>query len=141
MISYGKLWILLESKGMKKTDLLNVVSTPTLAKLGKNENINVSMIGKICDYLDCQPGDIMENVSEKKLQAVAEQIDMMQKVMIDALKEKGINEDEFMSMMNEAFPAYMKQMFNNENPMQNLINTAIQEIKTAQSEGIDKSES
>lgn len=140
MISYGKLWILLESKGMKKTDLLNVVSTPTLAKLGKNENINVSMIGKICDYLDCQPGDIMENVSEKKLQAVAEQIDMMQKLMIDALKEKGINENEFMSMVNEAFPAYMKQMFNNENPMQNLVNIAIQEASKAQNENTDDSE-
>ena len=60
MIRYNRLFALLAIKGMKKTDLLNVVSTPTLAKLGKNENINVSMIGKICDYLDCQPGDILE---------------------------------------------------------------------------------
>ena len=67
MITYGKLWILLEKKGMKKKDLLNVISAPTLAKLGKNENVNVKIISEICEYLDCQPGDIMEYVSDKQI--------------------------------------------------------------------------
>lgn len=63
MINYSKLWILLNSRGMKKTDLLQIISSPTLAKLGKNENVNTSVIEKICDFLQCQPGDIMENIT------------------------------------------------------------------------------
>lgn len=67
MLSYSKLWILLNSRGLKKTDLLTVVSSPTLAKLGKNENVNTSVIEKICDYLNCQPADIMENITKEQL--------------------------------------------------------------------------
>ena len=64
MISYVKLWFLLKERGMKRTDLLEVISSATLAKLGKNEMVSLSVIEKICDYLDCQPGDILENVKE-----------------------------------------------------------------------------
>ena len=60
MISYRKLWKLLYLRGMKKISLLGVVSSPTLAKLGKDENVTVETIGKLCEFLDCQPGDIME---------------------------------------------------------------------------------
>lgn len=63
MIIYDKLWKLLDQKEMKKTDLLKVISSPTLAKLGKNENVNVKVIGQLCDFLNCQPGDIMENIN------------------------------------------------------------------------------
>ena len=37
MIVYTKLWLLLKERGMKRTDLLNVISSATLAKLGKND--------------------------------------------------------------------------------------------------------
>lgn len=133
MISYGKLWLLLEQKNMKRTDLLTVISTPTLAKLGKNENINVSMIGKICDYLDCQPGDIMENVSEQKLQAVAEQFDMLQRVMVKSLKEQGIGETEVIKMINESLPAYMKKLFNGESPTKEMLEIGLGEMKRQES--------
>lgn len=66
MIEYGKLWELLERRDMKKTDLLQVISSPTLAKLGKNENVNVNVIAQICNFLSCQPSDIMENVESEK---------------------------------------------------------------------------
>jgi DNA-binding Xre family transcriptional regulator len=59
-IKYYKLFDLLNRRNMKKTDLLKVVSSPTLAKLSKGETITTESISKICDYLDCQPGDIME---------------------------------------------------------------------------------
>lgn len=62
MISYAKLWILLMQRGMQKTDLLKVVSSVALAKLGKNETVFVSTIDRICDFLHCQPGDIMEYI-------------------------------------------------------------------------------
>ena len=51
MISYVKLWFLLKERGMKRTDLLEVISSATLAKLGKNEMVSLSVIEKICDYL------------------------------------------------------------------------------------------
>ena len=62
MITYTKLWILLKEKGMKRTDLKAIMSSATLAKLGKNEPVSSTVIEKICDYLKCQPGDIMENL-------------------------------------------------------------------------------
>jgi DNA-binding Xre family transcriptional regulator len=45
---------------MKKTDLLPVISAPTLAKLSKGETTTTDVLCKICDFLDCQPADIME---------------------------------------------------------------------------------
>jgi putative transcriptional regulator len=62
MIKFYKLFDLLNRKGMKKTDLLNIISSPTLAKLSKGEIITTEVIEKICNYLNCQPGDIMENL-------------------------------------------------------------------------------
>lgn len=67
MLSYAKLWILLEKKGMKKTDLKQIISSATLAKLGKNETISSTVIEKICEFLECQPGDIMEYISETQV--------------------------------------------------------------------------
>ena len=64
MFVYGKLWLLLKEKGMKRTDLLEVISSATLAKLGKNETVSSEVLSKICDFLKCQPGDIMENVTK-----------------------------------------------------------------------------
>lgn len=132
MISYGKLWILLEQKKMKRTDLLKIVSSPTLAKLGKNESVNVSIIAKICDFLECQPGDIMENITEEQVKAVAEQFDNFNKIMIDSLTAQGIDEKQFMEMLNQTLPIYMKTMFNGGNPMQDLMMTALKEKEEEQ---------
>ena len=66
MMKYYKLFIMLDKKGMKRTDLLQVVSSVTLAKLGKGESVTTDILCKICDFLDCQPGDIMEYIPEKK---------------------------------------------------------------------------
>lgn len=60
MIKYYKLFDILNRRGMKKTDLLQYISSPTLAKLGKGEYVNISVVDKICSILQCQPGDIME---------------------------------------------------------------------------------
>ncbi len=49
-------------KGMKKTDLLEIISGPTLAKLSKGETVKTDILCKICCYLKLQPGDIMEYV-------------------------------------------------------------------------------
>ena len=63
MIVFDKLWILLLSRKMKRTDLLEVISSPTLAKLGKNENVELSVICRLCCFLHVQPSQIMKYVS------------------------------------------------------------------------------
>lgn len=60
MMKYYKLFDLLTRRGMKKTDLLNVISAPTLAKLSKGESVTTDVLCKVCDFLWCQPGEIME---------------------------------------------------------------------------------
>lgn len=64
MMKYYKLFILIDKKGMKRTDLLQIMSSVTLAKLGKGESVTTDVLCKICDFLDCQPNDIMEYVKE-----------------------------------------------------------------------------
>ncbi len=65
-ISYKKLWKLLIDKDMRKEDLrLKAgISTNTIAKLGKNENVNTEMLVKICTALNCDIADIMEIVED-----------------------------------------------------------------------------
>ena len=53
-------------RGMKKTDLLEVVSAPTLAKLSKGKTVTTEVISNICNFLNCQPGDLMEYVSDRR---------------------------------------------------------------------------
>ena len=67
VISYKKLWKLLIDKDMKKEDLRIKagISTNTMAKLGKNENVNTDMLVKICSALNCDIADIMEITEEK----------------------------------------------------------------------------
>ena len=60
MIRYYRLFDLLNRRGMKKTDLLEVISAPTIAKLSKGDTIKTDTIDKICLFLKCQPSDIME---------------------------------------------------------------------------------
>lgn len=61
-ISYNKLWKLLIDKNMKKKDLqrLSGVSSATITKLGRNENVNTEILQKICTALNCDICDIME---------------------------------------------------------------------------------
>ena len=53
---------------MKKSDLvrLGVISSPTLAKLSKGESVTTSVLCQICEFLHCQPYDIMEYIPEEK---------------------------------------------------------------------------
>lgn len=61
-ISYSKLWKLLIDKKMNKQDLRRAagISTASIAKLGKGENITTDVLLKICKSLDCNITDIME---------------------------------------------------------------------------------
>lgn len=63
-ISYNKLWKLLIDKNMKRKDLQGVagISSASIAKLGKGENITTDVLIKICEALDCKIEDIMETI-------------------------------------------------------------------------------
>ncbi len=64
IISYKKLWKLLIDRDMKKKDLQQVagISSASITKLGRNENVNTDIILKICVALSCDFSDIMEIV-------------------------------------------------------------------------------
>ncbi|MCR5776615.1 MAG: helix-turn-helix transcriptional regulator [Lachnospiraceae bacterium] len=66
-VSYNKLWKLLIDKEMNKTALMTAVkmSPSTIAKMGKNENVSMDVIARICEYLNCDVGDVMEMISEE----------------------------------------------------------------------------
>ena len=68
-MSYNRLWKLLIDKNMKKSDLRKVagVSSSSLAKLGKGENVTTDVILKICVALDCRVEDIMEIINDEML--------------------------------------------------------------------------
>lgn len=61
-ISYKKLWKLLIDRDMKKKDLIEIsgISTASMAKLGRGDNITTEVLLKICKALDCELEDIME---------------------------------------------------------------------------------
>ena len=61
-ISYNKLWKMLIDKEMQKRDLQETagISSASIAKLGKGDNITTDILLKICDALDCNLDDIME---------------------------------------------------------------------------------
>jgi putative transcriptional regulator len=65
-ISYKKLWKLLIDRDMKKKDLREAagISTASMAKLGKNENVNTDILIKVCKALNCDISDIMEILDE-----------------------------------------------------------------------------
>ena len=64
MISYNKLWKLLIDKGMNKKDLMEVtgISSSSIAKLTKGQNVTTDVLCKICEALDCDFKDIMEYI-------------------------------------------------------------------------------
>ena len=68
-VSYKKLWIILIQKDIStvkfREDLK--ISTGTMTKLRKNEEVALSILLRICDYLDCDIGDICEAVKSKTL--------------------------------------------------------------------------
>ena len=63
-VSYNKLWKMLIDKGMNKTQLCQnaKISTNAMARLGRNEDVRVEVLTKICVELECSLDDIMEIV-------------------------------------------------------------------------------
>ncbi len=67
-VTYKKLWKLLIDKDMKKKDLQSLagISAASITKLGKNENVNMDIIEKICIAMECDVSDILEITNENE---------------------------------------------------------------------------
>lgn len=67
-ISYKKLWKLLIDKDMKKKDLAEKagISTYTINKLNRGDNVTTDVLAKICKVLECTMDDIMEFIHEEE---------------------------------------------------------------------------
>ena len=65
-ISYNKLWKMLIDKNMKKSDLREKagISSASLAKLSKGDNITTDVLLRICEVMDCRIEDILETVRD-----------------------------------------------------------------------------
>lgn len=66
-VTYNKLWKTLIDLGLKRTDIITKagISTSTLAKLGKNEYVNLEVISRICCALDIEINDVVEIMKDK----------------------------------------------------------------------------
>ena len=67
-ISYKKLWVMLIEREIPKLTLRKDIelSPGTMSKLNKNEDVALSVLLRICDYLNCDIGDICEAVRTGK---------------------------------------------------------------------------
>lgn len=63
-ISYNKLWKLLVDKKMSKADLRRAadISPNTMTKLRRDEPVNLAILSRVCDVLECDFGDIIQHI-------------------------------------------------------------------------------
>lgn len=68
-ISYKKLWMLLIQMDIKKVTLRRDlgIAPGTMSKLNKGEAVALSVLLRICEYLNCDIGDICEAVHTDKI--------------------------------------------------------------------------
>lgn len=62
--SYNPLWKMLIDRGLQKQELQHMsgVSSASIAKMGRCENVTTDVLLRICEALDCNVEDIMERV-------------------------------------------------------------------------------
>lgn len=68
MISYKPFQKLLIDRGLKKQEVIKTagISNATMAKLNTNEYVSLEVIDKLCNALNCQPGDLLEHIPDKE---------------------------------------------------------------------------
>lgn len=67
-VNYKKLWVLCAEREMSKAELRKKagLSSATFTKLRKNQEVNLSVLLKIADVMNCDAGDMMEFVKEEQ---------------------------------------------------------------------------
>jgi len=65
-VSYKKLWVMLAEKEMSKVELRKLagIAPATFTKLGKNQEVALSVLMRIADVLNCDAGDIMSFIKD-----------------------------------------------------------------------------
>ena len=68
VVSYNKLWKLLVDKKMTQAELRKAanIAPNTMTKLRRNEPVNLAILGRSCEVLGCDIGDVMEFIPETK---------------------------------------------------------------------------
>lgn len=65
-INYKKLWSLLKNRNLNKTYLReNGIHPTSIARMGKNEYIDIKILSRICEILNCDYADIMEYIPDE----------------------------------------------------------------------------
>ena len=67
-LSYNRMWKLLVDKKMSKADLRKAadIAPNTMTKLIRDEAVNLAILGRVCQVLDCDFGDIMEYIKDSE---------------------------------------------------------------------------
>lgn len=68
-ISYKKLWVMLIERDITKVQFRKDLglSPGTMSKLNKGEEVSMSILIKICEYLDCDIGDICQLIRPEQV--------------------------------------------------------------------------
>ena len=78
VVSYKKLWKILIDKDMKKKDLQAKagISCASVTKMSKGETVSMDVLMKVCKYLECNIGDIMDLIPDEEaaLEKVGEEV-------------------------------------------------------------------
>lgn len=71
-ISYKKLWKLLIDKDMLKKDLQQQtgISWATITRMSRGEPVSMEVLMKICGALNCNVGDVVDFIDEKREEEV-----------------------------------------------------------------------
>ena len=66
-VRYKKLWVLLAEKEISQVEFRKDLSiaTGTMTKLRKNEEVALSVLLRICNYLNCNIGDICDAIKDE----------------------------------------------------------------------------
>lgn len=67
-VCYNKFWKILIDRQMRRIDLRDAtgISTTSLAKLGRNDNVSLDVLTRICAALNCNIGDIMDVLPDEE---------------------------------------------------------------------------
>ena len=67
-VSYNKLWKLLIDKKMSRAELRRAasISPNTVTKLTRDEEVSMAVMGRICDVLETNIGEVMDFIPDKE---------------------------------------------------------------------------
>ena len=68
-VSYKKLWIQCAEKEISQADLRKKagLASATFTKLRKNQEVNLSVLLRVAEVLNCNAGDIMDFIPDDQL--------------------------------------------------------------------------